>query len=355
MHSGDSRIEGTIADGTDGSLSRGELLAGAGTVGLGFGVSSLLGPAQALAGTRATQRGAAKGKYYWIAHDSATNSYWATVLHGTQFVSKQLGADVVYQGPQKYDPTKQADLVTAAVNAGAAGIVTTAASAKAMERPAKLATQKGIPLIFSDTPPPPDWAPKFIDGSPFGFVGYDIAEAARRVAAKVAPLLPKGATVVVINHEPGNQILVTKTKGYITGLASVHPKVYQLAVGSETTRAIEILRGFYSRHKDLKAIFGLGGVGLHVALGFLKEANVSPQKIRVAGSDVDTFTLNAIAKGDEVATIGLPSLLLGMLPVVLLYYWNEYALTPQTYLTVGDTVAKDNVEAYKKLAVKHLR
>jgi simple sugar transport system substrate-binding protein len=346
-----ARVE-SILDGGKQGLSRGELLRGAGALGLGGALASFVGPAQALAGT---PTGTSKGTYYWIAHDSATNSYWATVLHGTELVSKQLGVKVVYQGPQSYDPTKQADLVTAAVNAGAAGIVTTAASAKAMEGPAKLATAKGVPVIFSDTPPPADWGPKFLDGSPFGFVGYNIEEAARRVAAEVAPLLPKGATVVVINHEPGNQILVTKTEGYIKGLASIEPKVYQLAVGSETTRAIEILRGFYSKHKDLKAIFGLGGVGLHVALGFLKEVGVSPQEIRVAGSDVDTFTLNSIAKGDEVATIGLPSLLLGLLPVTLLYYWNEYALTPQTYLTVGDTVTKSNVEAYEKLAAGHLR
>src|SRR2546430_16277879 len=96
-------------------------------------------------------------------------------------------------------------MVNAAISAKAAGIVTTSADPAVMKGPLQRAAQAGIPTIFSDTPPPKDFAAAFANGNPIAFVGVDVRIAAARASAKLVPLLPKGAEVVVVNHEPGNR------------------------------------------------------------------------------------------------------------------------------------------------------
>src|SRR5207249_4005044 len=105
--------------------------------------------------------------------------------------------------------------------------------------PGQRAAQAGIPTIFSDTPPPKDFAAAFANGNPIAFVGVDVRIAAARASAKLVPLLPKGAEVVVVNHEPGNRVLEIKTGGYLEGIASLEPKVEKLVIGEETTKAVE--------------------------------------------------------------------------------------------------------------------
>jgi len=296
------------------------------------------------------------GTYYLIAHAGTYDTYWATVAHGVEAVGKILGVKTVFQAPDHYDPGKQASMVTAAASAGCSGVATTGAPAPALIGPLKTAAEAGVPVILCDTPVPADYAGRFVDGSPLGFVGSDIGFAAQQVSEQVAPLLPKSAHVVVINHEPGNPVLKIKTDGFIKGLASVNPKVDQLNVGEEVTRSIEILRGFYTNNKDLNAIFALGAIGNAIAVRFLEEEKIAPDQIRVAGSDLDAFTLDALKKNKMVATIGLPSFLFGFLPIVMLYIYNAYGIDPGLYLqTSGQLITSKDVPMLMAFAAKGFR
>ena len=296
------------------------------------------------------------GSYYLIAHAGTYDTYWATVAHGVAAAGKVLGVRAIFQAPDHYDPGKQASMVSAAASAGCSGIATTGAPAPALIGPLKTAAEAGIPVVLCDTPVPTDYAGRFVDGSPLGFVGSDIGFAAQEVAEQVAPLLSQGAHVLIINHEPGNPVLKIKTDGFVKGLASINPKVDQLNIGEETTRSIEILRGFYSSHKDIKAIFALGAPGNAIAVRFLDEEKIPPDQIRVAGSDVDAFTLDALKNNKMVATIGLPSFLFGFLPIVMLYTYNAYAIDPGLYLQrSGQLITSKDVPMLAALAAKGLR
>jgi simple sugar transport system substrate-binding protein len=341
------------------AVTRRQALYGAGGTLATAGLLSSLGP---LLNTPTIEAASARagnlnpnGPYYWIAHVGPGDPYWAVVQHGVKLVSQRLNVKATFEGPAGYNPSQQADMVNAAISAGAAGIVTTAANPASIADPVKRAAQAGIPVVFSDTPPPAGFAATFVGGTPLAFVGINIETAAKRAAAMVVPLLPHGARVVIVNHEPGNIVLETKSRGYIEGLASISPKVDRLVIGEQTTRAIEIMRAYYSRTPDLKAIFTLGALGTDATVKFLDGSKIPPSKIRVVGSDVDAVTLDAIKRGRVVATIGIDQLMYGFIPIVQLYLYNAYALIPNSYNSTGETVSKANVAAYAALAAKGYR
>ncbi len=296
------------------------------------------------------------GTYYVVPHAGTYDPYWATVARGAAEIGRILGVKVVFEAPEHYDPGQQASMVAAAASAGGSGIATTGAAAQAMLGPLRTAREAGVPVIFFDTPPSADYSGRFVDGQPLGFVGTDIRFAAAQVSGQVAPLIPDGAHVVVINHEPGNPILRLKTLGFIDGLAAKKPRVSQLNVGEEITRSVEILRAFYAVNRDIKAIFALGAIGNAIAVKFIEEQNLAPKSIPIAGSDVDDFTLHALQDGKMVATIGLPSYLFGALPVVMLYFYNAFGVDPGLYQqTSGQLVTASQVPEYLALSKLGLR
>ena len=296
------------------------------------------------------------GTYYMVAHAGTYDPYWSTVARGAAEIGRILGVEVVFEAPDHYDPGRQASMVGAAASAGSSGVATTGAAAQAMLGPLKTAQEAGVPVIFFDTPPPADYPGRFVDGQPFGFVGTDIRFAAAQVSGQVAPLLPDGAHVLVINHEPGNPILRLKTQGFIDGLASQKPRISQLNVGEEVTRSVEILRAFYAGNKDIKAIFALGAIGNAIAVKFVDEQGLAPQDMPVAGSDVDEFTLHALQSGKMVATIGLPSYLFGALSIVMLYFYNAFGVDPGLYQqTSGQLVTAKQVPEFLALSKLGLR
>jgi simple sugar transport system substrate-binding protein len=295
------------------------------------------------------------GPYYWVAHVGPGDPYWAVVQRGVQAVGKALGVKTVFEGPAGYSPPKQADMIDAAISAKASGIVTTAADPSVMRGPIERAARAGIPTIFSDTPAPADFPGKFVTGNPVPFVGVDIRPAAARASAKLLPLLPKGAAVVVVNHEPGNRVLELKTNGYIKGIESLDPRVDKLVIGEETTKAVEIMRAYLEKHPDTKAILTLGTLGTHAVIKLLDEMKAPNDKIRVVGSDVDDVTLEAIKRGRVVSTIDLQQFGMGFVPVVLLFLYNAYALDPNDYIGAGGTVDHSNVDTIIKLAKQGFR
>ena len=304
---------------------------------------------------KAFAQSASSGTYYWIAHVGPGDPYWAVVQRGVQAAGKALGVKAVFEGPSGYSPPKQADMVNAAISAKAAGIVTTSADPAVIRGPLQRAAQAGIPTIFSDTPPPKDFAATFANGNPIAFVGVDVRIAAARASAKLVPLLQKGANVVVVNHEPGNRVLEIKTSGYIEGITSLDPKVDKLVIGEETTKAVEIMRAYLQKNPNTKAIFTLGALGTHAAVKLLDEMKASNDKIRVVGSDIDDVTLDAIKRGRVVSAIDLQQLGFGFLPIALLYLYNNYALDPNDHIGAGGTVDAKNVDFITKLAKQGFR
>jgi simple sugar transport system substrate-binding protein len=304
---------------------------------------------------KALAQPAPTGTYYWVAHVGPGDPYWAVVQRGVQAAGKSLGVKTVFEGPSGYSPPKQADMVSAAISAKAAGIVTTSADPAVIRGPVQRAAASGIPVIFSDTPPPKDFAAKFVNGNPIAFVGVDVSIAAARAASKLLPMLQKGAPVVVVNHEPGNRVLEIKTSGYVEGIKSLEPKVDKLVIGEETTKAVEIMRAYLQKNPDTKAIFTLGALGTHAAVKLLDEMKAPNEKIRVVGSDIDDVTLDAIKRGRVVSAIDLQQLGFGFLPIVLLYLYRTYALDPNDYIGAGGTVDAKNVDFIMKLAKQKFR
>src|SRR6266516_2048253 len=89
------------------------------------------------------------GKYGYkiavVTHGGAGDAFWSIVKNGVQKAGKDMGDSVSYQSDG--DPTKQSQLIDAAVNAKPDGLVVSMANPEALKAAIQRAVKAGIPVI----------------------------------------------------------------------------------------------------------------------------------------------------------------------------------------------------------------
>src|SRR6266536_3036042 len=80
-----------------------------------------------------------------VTHGGAGDSFWSIVKKGVQQAGKDMGDNVSYQSDG--DPTRQSQLIDAAVNAKPDGLVVSMANPEALKAAIERAVKAGIPVI----------------------------------------------------------------------------------------------------------------------------------------------------------------------------------------------------------------
>ena len=109
------------------------------------------------------------------------------------------------------------------------------------------------------------------------------------------------------------------------------------------TRIAEYLVG----HHDTKAVIGLGSVVTEVAPQAEAEAGLN---IKVGGFDLSPQIVDSILAGKTVATVDSGAYYEGYMPIIMLYYYAKYGITPVGVPIGGALIDKDNAGLVKKWA-----
>lgn len=83
---------------------------------------------------------------------STVNAYWKAVEAGAKQAGEELGAEILWTGPDaENNHSQQANMVDNMVNSGVAGVVLAPTNVDALVRPVETAVGKGVPVVLIDS------------------------------------------------------------------------------------------------------------------------------------------------------------------------------------------------------------
>ena len=276
--------------------------------------------------------------FYIVSHGGPGDPFWGVVMKGMQDAAAMItnGTDDVvkatYLGPAVYSVTELVNMLNSAIAARPDGIVATITDPAALDEPLRRAIDLGIPVIAINVPDPRPAGERI----PYLFyVGGDEYLSGRKAAEKMLAVR-KPARAVVFIHEVGHHGLELRAQGFIEVMTDADAGVPadKLAIGTDPTQAVEIIRGYFSAHPETDAVFTLGPIGTLPTVTFLKEQGLVG-KVMLGCFDLDEVTLNAIKDGIAMFTVTQQQYLQGYLPIQWLYLYNKYGFLPANDILTG--------------------
>jgi len=294
---------------------------------------------------------AAEYTFYIVSHGGPGDPFWGVVMKGMQdaavLLSKGTGDTIkaTYLGPAVYSVTELVNMLNSAIAAHPQGIVCTITDPAALDEPLRRAISLGIPVIAINVPDPRPAGERI----PYLFyVGGDEYLSGIKAAEKMLAV-KKPARAVVFIHEVGHVGLELRAKGFIEVMTAAGIPAEKLAIGTDPTQAVDIIRGYFAKHPETDAIFTLGPIGTLPTVTFLKEQGLAG-KVMLGCFDLDEVTLKAIKDGIALFTVTQQQYLQGYLPIVWLYLYNKYGFLPANDILTGPGfVDGSNVEKVEQL------
>jgi simple sugar transport system substrate-binding protein len=294
---------------------------------------------------------AAEYTFYIVSHGGPGDPFWGVVMKGMQdaavLLSKGTGDTIkaTYLGPAVYSVTELVNMLNSAIAAHPQGIVCTITDPAALDEPLRRAISLGIPVIAINVPDPRPAGERI----PYLFyVGGDEYLSGIKAAEKMLAV-KKPARAVVFIHEVGHVGLELRAKGFIEVMTAAGIPAEKLAIGTDPTQAVDIIRGYFAKHPETDAIFTLGPIGTLPTVTFLKEQGLAG-KVMLGCFDLDEVTLKAIKDGIALFTVTQQQYLQGYLPIVWLYLYNKYGFLPANDILTGPGfVDGSNIEKVEQL------
>jgi len=293
--------------------------------------------------------------YYIVSHGGPGDPFWGVVMKGmedsTNFINKATDDTIksTYSGPAKYSVEQLVDMINSAVAARPDGIAVTITDANAVEEPLRRAIEMGIPVIAINVP---DHRPVG-ESIPYHFyIGADEYLAGEKAARRILEVKKPERAIVTI-HEIGHKGLELRAEGFIDVMTEAGVPAEKLATLLDPTQAIEILKGYFSRHPETDTIFTVGSIPSEYVIDFLKEQDLIG-KVTHGAFDVSNYTIEAIKEGITLFTISQQQYLQGYLPIHFLYLYNKYNFLPANDVLTGPGfIDAGNVESVVELAEKN--
>ncbi|MGB9757034.1 MAG: sugar ABC transporter substrate-binding protein [Candidatus Bipolaricaulaceae bacterium] len=292
--------------------------------------------------------------FYVVSHGGPGDPFWGVVMKGMQdaaeMITKGTGDTIkaTYLGPAIYSVTELVNMLNSAIAARPNGIVCTITDPAALDEPLRRAIGLGIPVIAINVPDPRPAGERI----PYLFyVGGDEYLSGIKAAEKMLAVR-KPIRAVVFIHEVGHVGLELRAKGFIEVMSQAGVPAEKLAIGTDPTQAVDIIRGYFAKHPETDAIFTLGPLGTLPTVTFLKEQGLAG-KVMLGCFDLDEVTLKAIKEGIAMFTVTQQQYLQGYLPIVWLYLYNKYGFLPASDILTGPGfVDSSNVKMVEELIVK---
>jgi simple sugar transport system substrate-binding protein len=272
-----------------------------------------------------------------VSHGQASDPFWSVVKNGVDQAAKDMGVNVQYQAPDKFDMVAMSQLIDAAVATKPDGLVVSVPDANALTPSITKAIQAGIPVITINSGS--DVSKKL---GALTHIGQTEYEAGLGGGEKMAAAGVKSA--LCVNQEVGNAGLDARCKGFTDAMTKAGAKVEVLAVDlANPTDSQQRIQAALQSKPDVDGVLTLGPTGATPALAALKAANAMG-KVKLATFDLSPDVLQAINNGDVLFAIDQQQYLQGYLPIVLLtlYKTNLNTIANEVLMTGPGFVTKDN-------------
>lgn len=284
-------------------------------------------------------------------HGQSADPFWSIVAMGGEAAGRDLGVDVEYQAPVRFDMVAMSNLIDAVTASRPSGIVVSIPDADALAASIRAAVEAGIPVVSINSG---DDVSRELGA--LLHVGQPEFDAGQGAGARMAASGIRAA--LCVNHEVGNAALDERCAGFAQGLGDSGATSTVLAVDlADPDDAQQRIRNALAADPTLDAVLTLGPAGATPALSALSPlaANERPE---LATFDLSPEVIDALLDGSMSFAIDQQPYLQGYLPVVALVTYLETLAMPgggEVLKTGPGFVTAENAEQVRALSAAGIR
>jgi ribose transport system substrate-binding protein len=263
----------------------------------------------------------AKGKTIELINGDSTDPYFFSVEAGAKTAAAKAGVKLEEQAPSTFDPTQQVPMMNSAIANKVSAIILSADGYQQLLGPLESASKAHIPVIIINE------SEGDMKNTPYAlsFITSDNTDLGKAAGAEMAALVPKGATVGVINSVTGLQSELERGSGFVTGLTGAgkgQKALPQQFDNDDPTTAQSIATDLLQSHPNLAGIYAVDsftGQGVGTAV----RATGKTGKVKVVALDAEPQEVALLKSGAVQALIAQKPNYVGQLSM-------EYAIDAVT-------------------------
>ena len=222
-----------------------------------------------------------------------THLFWKSVHAGAAKAGKELGVEIIWQGPQKEDDRQlQIQVVQNFVSREVDGIVLAPLDERSLVPPVKAARNRKIPVVIFDS----DLASKDYDS----FVATDNFAGGKLAAQRMAEVLNGKGNVILFRYAEGSASTTAREEGFLAGLKEYAPQVKIISsnqyAGATMEKAYQASQNLLNRFGQVDGVFCANESstqGMYRALQTSGKAG----KVKLIGFDANETLLKAMEVG----------------------------------------------------------
>ncbi len=244
--------------------------------------------------------------FYMITH-SDDGPFWSVLKRGAEAAAADVGVEMVWQGSNN-DANVQAELIDAAVAAGADGIGASLPNVDAVRPGIEAAVAAGIPVYTINS-----GVNDYQDLGATTHVGQTEVIAGEGAGAFFNDA---GATKILCGRqEPDNGALIERCDGLANTFTGEVVSEF-MDLDADQTAQEAAINAALAADPDIDGFMGVGPV---ITMSGLRAADALGRDLTIGGFDITPELLDAVEAGDVLFTVDQQQYLQGYIPVILMY------------------------------------
>lgn len=222
-----------------------------------------------------------------------THEFWKAIHSGAARAGRELGAEVLWKGPQREDDrAQQITVVEDFISRGVDGIVLAPLDDRALCAPVRDAVREGIPVVVIDSG---------LQGNDYiSFVATDNYKGGVLAARRLAELLGGAGDIFLIRYQEGSASTTEREKGFLDTMTKDFPAIRFLVkdqyAGTTTESAYQLAENLLGRFPDVAGVFCPNESSTFGTLRALQEAGLAG-KVRFVGFDSSPKLVQGLRDG----------------------------------------------------------
>lgn len=224
--------------------------------------------------------------------------FWQSVHTGALKAAKELGVEIVWNGPQtETQKEQQIAIVENFITSGVDGIVLAPQDQNALVGVVNRAADSNIPVVIFDS--------GINTENYVSFVATDNFLGGVKAAEEMGRILQGHGTIIVTKVDPGSDSTAQREKGFEETIKDKFPGLQIIAAQygySDNEKSRQVTEDMLSAHPEVNAVYGPNESSTFGALLALRARNLAGEKVFV-GFDSSPEFIKALANNEINALI----------------------------------------------------
>ena len=223
-----------------------------------------------------------------------SHQFWKSIHAGANKAGSELGAEIIWQGPQKEDDRQmQIQVVQNFISRNVDAIVLAPLDSRSLVKPVEAAIRRGIPVVIIDSG---------LDSEEISsFVATDNLAGGALAADHMNELLGGQGRVIVLRYQEGSASTTNREEGFLERIREVAPGIEIVVdnqyAGATIEKAFQVSQNLLNRYGDIDGIFCPNESTVQGMLRALQTAGKAGE-VQLVGFDSSESLVEGMRDGD---------------------------------------------------------